>query len=147
MSASDSWHRARQRLGSALAWSPASDDEAAAADWDDEDFASEGRHDEPALRVVKAERHEICVVAVAGYADAQRVADAFRRDTPVMVDLQGCDADAARRVTDFCSGLAYARDGGLRAVADGLFLLSPTHVELSQDGRRGLADSGFYNQI
>ncbi|MGZ4200101.1 MAG: cell division protein SepF, partial [Thermoleophilia bacterium] len=84
---------------------------------------------------------------VAGYADAQRVADAFRRDTPVMVDLQGCDADAARRVTDFCSGLAYARDGGLRAVADGLFLLSPTHVELSQDGRRGLADSGFYNQI
>ena len=83
------------------------------------------------------------MVAVADFDDAQRVADAFRRDQPVMVDLQGCEPEVARRVTDFCSGLAYARDGGLRAVAEHLLLLTPANVELSGDGRRGLAGSGF----
>ena len=150
MSASDSWRRARGRLGTALAWSSGSDDDSG-RDWDDEGvdhevFGREDRGHEPALQLVSAARHEICVVAVATYADAQRVADAFRRDQPVMADLQGCETEVARRVTDFCSGLAYARDGGLRAIAEHLLLLTPTHVQLSGDERRGLAGGGFYNQ-
>ena len=142
MSASDSWRRARGRLDAALAWSSGRDDE---GDWDEEAVGYE-EHDESPLRLVQPVRHEICVVAIDTYADAQRVADAFRRDAPVMVDLQGCAADVARRGTDFCSGLAYARDGGLSVVAERVLMLAPTHVDLSGDERRGLAGSGFYNQ-
>jgi FtsZ-interacting cell division protein YlmF len=142
MSASDSWRRARGRLDAALAWSSGKDDE---DDWDEEAVQYEA-FDEAPLRLVQPARHEICVVVVDSFADAQRVADAFRRDAPVMVDLQGCGNDVARRVTDFCSGLAYARDGGLSVVAELVLLLSPTHVDLSGDERRGLAGSGFYNQ-
>jgi cell division inhibitor SepF len=142
MSASDSWRRARGRLDAALAWSSGRDDE---DDWDEEAVHYQA-HDEPPLRLVQPARHEFCVVAVDSFDDAQRVADAFRRDVPVMVDLQGCGSDVARRVTDFCSGLAYARDGGLSVVAEHVLMLSPTHVDLSGDERRGLAGSGFYNQ-
>jgi hypothetical protein len=146
MTASDSWRRARGRLEAALAWSSGRDD-GADRGWDDEGFDCEDRDDEPSLRLVPAVRHEICAVAVATYADAQRVADAFRRDTPVMVNLQGCETEVARRVTDFCSGLTYARDGRLCAIAENLFLLAPAHVELCGDERRGLAGSGFYNRV
>ncbi len=151
MSASDSWRRARGRLETALAWS-ADRDDGRDRDWDDEDFgdqvaARDDRDRESSLQLVQAARQKISVVAVATYDDAQRAADAFRRDTPVMVDLAGCETEVARRVTDFCSGLTYARDGGLRVIADNLLLLVPAHVELSGDERRGLAGGGFYNQV
>ncbi len=145
MRASDSWRRARDRLETALEWSSGRDDHADRG-WDDEGIDREDHDDEPALRLVPALRREICAVAVATYEDAQRVADAFRRDTPVMVNLQGCETEVARRVVDFCSGLSYARDGRLCAIAEDLFLLAPAHVELCGDERRGLAGSGFYNR-
>ena len=148
MSASDSWRRARGRLGTALARPSGSDDrldrEWDDGGWDDDDRAERGH--EPALQLVAAAHQKICVVAVVTYDDAQGVADAFRRDTPVMVDLEGCDTEVARRVIDFCSGLTYARDGGLRTIAENLLLLVPAHVELSGDERRGLAGGGFYNR-
>jgi len=150
MKTSDSWRRARDRLNAALAWpTGAADDDD--GDWDDEDGGGEAldsreRDARPALRVVAAERRGMCVVAVATLADAQRVADAFRRDMPAMVDLAGCDAETARRVTDFCSGLAYARDGSLCVVAEKLFLLTPAHVELSGGAQGHEAGGGFYNQ-
>ncbi|HUK76705.1 MAG TPA: cell division protein SepF [Thermoleophilia bacterium] len=150
MSASESWRRARSRLDAALAWSAGSDDE---TDWDENDVSWDEsgarygeRDDEAPLRLVRPPRHEFSAVAVTTFDDAQRIADAFRRETPVMVDLQGCGADVERRVIDFCSGLAYARDGALRVVAEHLIMLAPAHVELSGDERRGLAGSGFYNQ-
>ncbi len=155
MSASDSWRRARGRLGTALAWSSGRDD-GRARGWDDRGWEDDGWDDdggdradrdrEPALQLVRAAHQSICVVAVVTYDDAQGVADAFRRDTPVMVDLGGCEIEVARRVTDFCSGLTYARDGGLRTITENLLLLVPAHVELSGDERRGLAGEGFYNQ-
>ena len=150
MKTSDSWRRARHRLNAALAWSTGAADDVV-GEWDDEDDEREacespGREARPALRVVGAEHRGICVVAVATYDDAQRVADAFRRDTPVVVDLGGCDPEVARRVTDFCSGLTYAREGSLCPIAERLFLLSPAHVELSGGAPRGPAGGGFYNQ-
>ena len=156
MSASDSWRRARGRLGTALAWSSGRDDDPDGGwnveGYDGEGYARDGRDArdardrEPSLQLVRAAQQSICVVAVATYDDAQGVADAFRRDTPVMVDLGGCEIEVARRVTDFCSGLTYARDGGLRTITENLLLLVPAHVELSGDERRGLAGEGFHNQ-
>ena len=155
MSASDSWRRARGRLGTALAGSSGRDDGRARGwddhGWDDDGWDDDGgdradRDREPALQLVRATQQSICVVAVVTYDDAQGVADAFRRDTPVMVDVGGCVIEVARRVTDFCSGLTYARDGGLRTITENLLLLVPAHVELSGDERRGLAGEGFYNQ-
>ena len=150
MSASESWRRARSRLDAALAWSAGADDESDEDEqdvsWDEGDAGYE-RDGEAPLRIVRPPRHEIAAVPVATYDDAQRIADAFRRGLPVMVDLQGCGLDIERRVIDFCSGLAYARDGAVRVVAEHLIMLAPANVELSGDDRRGLAGSGFYNQL
>ena len=151
MSATDSWDWARSRLGTALARASGRDDDARRV-WDDEELELDETDDaddgpgEPRLSLVSPSRAELAVVAVTTFDDAQAIADAFRRDKPVVVDLQHCEHEVARRVVDFCSGLTYARDGGLRAVAEKVFLLAPAHVELSGDERRGLSGSDFFNQ-
>ena len=98
------------------------------------------------LALVAPRRTRFGLVAPQVFDEAQQIADLLRSDAPVIVDLQGCEAPLARRLIDFCSGLAYARDGGLSVVAEHVLMLSPTHVDLSGDERRGLAGSGFYNQ-
>jgi cell division inhibitor SepF len=150
MSASDSWDWARSRLGTALARASGRDDDSGGV-WDDDEAADEtdfaaGDVGERRLTLVSPSRVELSVMSVTTFDDAQAIADAFRCDKPVVVDLQHCENEVARRVVDFCSGLTYARDGGLRAIAEKVFLLAPPHVELSGDDRRGLSGSDFFNQ-
>jgi cell division inhibitor SepF len=81
------------------------------------------------------------------FNDAQQIADRFKAQGPVIINLQGADNDLAKRVIDFASGLTYALDGSMQRVADKVFLLTPHNVELSAEERaRALERGGFYNQ-
>jgi cell division inhibitor SepF len=81
------------------------------------------------------------------FNDAQQIADRFKAQGPVIINLQGADTDLAKRVIDFASGLTYALDGSMQRVADKVFLLTPHNVELSAEERaRALERGGFYNQ-
>jgi cell division inhibitor SepF len=81
------------------------------------------------------------------FNDAQQIADRFKAQGPVIINLQGADTELAKRVIDFASGLTYALEGSMQRVADKVFLLTPHNVELSAEERaRALERGGFYNQ-
>ncbi len=50
-----------------------------------------------------------------------------------------------RRLVDFSSGLIYALDGTMKRVAEGVILVSPPRVTLSEDEIRRLSDLGLYD--
>src|SRR3954452_19794782 len=52
------------------------------------------------------------LVIPKSFNDAQQVADKFKDDIPVVLNLQGTDTDLSKRLIDFASGLTYALDGG-----------------------------------
>jgi cell division inhibitor SepF len=83
------------------------------------------------------------VVAPAGFADAQEVADQFKSGAPVIVNLQGVERDLMRRIIDFASGLCYALNGQMERVANHVYLLTPSDVEVSPEERRRLRDRGY----
>ena len=80
------------------------------------------------------------------FNDAQTIADRFKRDIPVIINLQSADTQLAKRLIDFASGLTYALDGGMQRIADKVFLLTPRDVELSAEDRARYLDGGFFNQ-
>ncbi len=84
------------------------------------------------------------VVAPARFADAQEIGDRLKDDQPVIVNLQVVDRDLARRMIDFCSGLAYALSGSMEKVADQVFLLTPSDVEVSAEERQRLQERGLF---
>jgi cell division inhibitor SepF len=63
----------------------------------------------------------------------------------VIVNLQLSDRDLSRRMIDFCSGLTYALGGLMEKVADQVFLLTPSNVEVSQEERRQLEERGLFH--
>jgi cell division inhibitor SepF len=80
------------------------------------------------------------VVAPASFTDAQEVADEFKRNVPVIVNLQGVERDLMRRIIDFSSGLCYGLGGQMERVANYVYLLTPSDVEVAPEERRRWGD-------
>ena len=86
------------------------------------------------------------LVVPKNFNDAQAIADRFKRQTPVIVNLQALEPDLSKRLIDFASGLTYALDGTMQRVADKVFLLTPPNVEVSAEERARITDTSFFNQ-
>ncbi|MCS7006411.1 MAG: cell division protein SepF [Thermoleophilia bacterium] len=90
---------------------------------------------------------KVHLVLPRSFNDAQQIADRFKAQIPVIVNLQGVDTELTKRLIDFASGLTYALDGSMQRVADKVFLLTPRNVELSAEERaRALERGRFFNQ-
>src|SRR5437764_2541552 len=86
------------------------------------------------------------LVIPKSFNDAQQIADQFKDQVPVIINLQGTDTELAKRLIDFASGLTYALEGGMQRIADKVFLLTPRNVEVSAEERARLIEKGFFNQ-
>ena len=120
----------------------------------DDIFADEPRRrstaSAPVVRAIEPARParvEVHLVIPKNFNDAEQIADKFKVDVPVIINLQGSETDLAKRLIDFCSGLTYALDGGMQRVGEKIFLLTPRNVEVSAEERARLIEKGFFNQF
>ncbi|MEX0851425.1 MAG: cell division protein SepF [Gaiellaceae bacterium] len=122
-----------------------------ADDWAAEEAASSrSRRQSSSTRLRSVEPQspaKVHLVVPRSFNDAQQIADRFKSQIPVILNLQSADTELSKRLIDFASGLTYALDGSMQRVADKVFLLTPRDVELSAEERaRALERGGFYNQ-
>jgi len=89
---------------------------------------------------------QVHVVTPSSFNDAQKIADNFKRQIPVIMNLQSAETELSRRLIDFTSGLTYALGGGMQKIADKTFLLTPANVEVSAEQQARLVEKGFFNQ-
>ncbi len=87
---------------------------------------------------------KVHVTVPVGFNDAQEIGDKLKSNQPVIVNLQGIDRDLSRRLIDFSSGLTYGLGGAMERVADQVFLLTPSNVEVSPEEKRRLQERGLY---
>jgi cell division inhibitor SepF len=97
--------------------------------------------------LVEQPQVRVHLVMPKNFNDAQVIADKFKSDIPVILNLQGCETELSKRLIDFASGLTYALDGGMQRVADKVFLLTPKNVEVSAEERQRMLEKGFFNQF
>lgn len=84
------------------------------------------------------------IVEPKSFSEAQAIADKFKQGTPIIMNLSSAQADVAKRLLDFASGLTYGLDGGLQKVSDKVFMLSPANVQVSEADRRRLQSTGLF---
>lgn len=102
------------------------------------------RDDAPAVvRSLDSMRAKPRTLMPESFADAKLVADEFKRDIPVVLNLQGVDRDLARRLIDFASGICYVLDGSMEKIASQVFLLIPDSVEVSDEDRLRIEERGY----
>ena len=116
--------------------------------WDEyEESSADWEADEASPGGVWAPLQRMFVVEAKSFDEGARtVADRFKRDQPVIVNLQRADDALFERMVDFCAGLAYARDGALHPIVDRLFLLTPNQVGVSSGEGQRDAGRAFFNR-
>ncbi len=83
------------------------------------------------------------IVVPESFNQAQDVADKFKGNQPVIMNLQDSDRELSRRLIDFASGLCYGLGGQMERLANQVYLLTPANVEVSQEERRRLSERGY----
>jgi cell division inhibitor SepF len=79
------------------------------------------------------------------YEEIKVIADSFKNEIPVIINLQKVDQELSKRIIDFCSGLTYALEGDIKKVADRVFLITPSSIEVSSKESDFLKEDGFLN--
>lgn len=112
---------------------------------DDGGMVSVSPRSSPVVRPISpAQSAKVHVVAPVKFADAQEIGDRVKSGQPAIVNLQTGDRELSRRMIDFCSGVTYALGGSMEKVADQVFLLTPSNVEVSAEEKRRLQERGLY---
>lgn len=95
------------------------------------------------VRPIPSTSSKPSVLTPMSFEDAKEVADSFRNGQAVIVNLQHGSPDMTRRLIDFASGLCYGLQGRLERVADLVYLLTPSNVEVSAEDRRRMEQADY----
>lgn len=79
------------------------------------------------------------VVTPRSFDDAKTIADGFKSNVPIVMNLTAADQELVRRLIDFASGLCYVSDGSMERIRSRVFLLTPVAVNLDPRERQQLA--------
>ncbi|MCX4634784.1 cell division protein SepF [Streptomyces sp. RPA4-5] len=81
------------------------------------------------------------VIRVQTFADAREVAEYLMAQIPVLLDLSSADADVAKRILDFSSGVVFGLGSGMHRVDTNVFLLAPVGTEVAETALGGVPRS------
>jgi cell division inhibitor SepF len=70
------------------------------------------------------------LVEPRAYSESSQIADHLKRRNSVVVNLKRVTADQAKRIVDFLSGTLYAIGGDLQKLGNGIFLCTPSNVNV-----------------
>jgi cell division inhibitor SepF len=90
--------------------------------------------------------YQITSVHPRTYNEARTIGEAFRKGTPVIMNLTEMEDADAKRLVDFAAGLTFGLHGRIERVTAKVFLLSPHNVTVTAQDRAKIVESGFYNQ-
>ena len=86
---------------------------------------------------------QVVLVKPEIYENATEIADHLKEKRTVVLNLESTNKDAARRILDFLSGVAYTNDGQIKRVANNTYIITPYNVDLKGDLIDELENSGL----
>ncbi len=108
-----------------------------------ESYASP-RRDDRVVNIHTTTQLQVVLVKPERYENATEIADHLKEKRTVVLNLESTNKDAARRILDFLSGVAYTNDGQIKRVANNTYIITPYNVDLKGDLIDELENNGLY---
>lgn len=87
----------------------------------------------------------VTITKPVNYEDATEICDALKNRRIVVVNTTGMDTKIAQRLLDFISGSCYALGGELGQIERGVYILSPSNVEVTNELKTELSSKALFN--
>jgi cell division inhibitor SepF len=105
--------------------------------------ASPARRDK-VVNIGGAAQAQLILIKPERFETAAEIADHLRERRAVIMNLEQTNKDAARRLIDFLSGVAYALDGKIKKAAANTYIITPYNVDVLGDLIDEIENSSLY---
>lgn len=79
------------------------------------------------------------------YDDATEICTALKNRKIVVVNTTALELRVAQRLIDFISGACYALEGDFQEVEKGVFIVTPSNIDVSNEFKNELTNKGLFN--
>jgi cell division inhibitor SepF len=108
-------------------------------------FNSNKKQKNNVVNIHTAASAKVVIIKPNDYDEAANICDNLRNRKIVVVNTTSLESKIAQRLLDFIGGACYALSGELQQVEKGVFILSPSNVEVSNDLKNELSSRGILN--
>lgn len=88
---------------------------------------------------------KILILRPTDYDEAVEICDNLKNRKIVIVNMTKLEGKVAQRLLDFMAGSSYALGGSLEEVDKGVYILSPSNVEISNELKSELTSKSILN--
>lgn len=100
------------------------------------------------VNIHTASSSKVVISKPNNYDEGQIIVDNLKSRKIVIVNLNGIgDTKEGQRVLDFLIGAVYALEGGLQSVEKGVFILTPSNIEVSNELKSELTNKGIFGSF
>lgn len=83
---------------------------------------------------------KVVIMEPKSFDESQSIADQLKNRRPVIVNLETADRNLAKRIVDFVCGTAYALNGSMQKIGNGIFLFVPSNVDIAGESKEETSD-------
>ena len=100
-----------------------------------ESYQEEGKKRKGQLVALPNSKENVRVVVVdpKTFDEAQIIADHLKSRQAVIINLEKVEYELAKRIIDFVGGTAYAIDGSMQKIGQGIILAVPPNVDINSE--------------
>jgi len=88
---------------------------------------------------------KVTITKPVDYEEATEICEALKNRRIVLVNTTVLELKIAQRLLDFISGSCYALGGELQQIEKGVYLLSPSNVEVTNELKNELSSKALFN--
>lgn len=88
---------------------------------------------------------KVNIMKPSTFDEAPQICDNLKENKIVVVNTTGLEPRTAQRLLDFIAGATYALGGDLQEVEHGIYVLSPSMVDVTRDIKEDSTVKGFLN--
>ena len=97
------------------------------------------------VNIHNASSPKVTITKPVAYEEAPEICDALKNRKIVVVNTSGLEIRIAQRLLDFISGSCYALGGELQEIERGVYILSPSNVEVTNELKNELSSKALFN--
>ncbi|MEG0132625.1 MAG: cell division protein SepF [Clostridium sp.] len=99
------------------------------------------------VNIHTASSSKVVISKPTNYDEGQIIVDNLKSRRIVIVNLNGVEPKEGQRILDFLIGAIYALEGGLQSVEKGVFILTPSNIEVSNELKNELTNKGIFSSF
>ena len=88
---------------------------------------------------------KVVIIKPTAFEEATDICDDLKNRKIVVVNTTGLDPKIAQRLLDFMGGASYSLGGELQEIEKGVFILSPSNVEVTNELKNELTSRGLFS--